>query len=246
MKINNAVVFVTGANRGLGRALVLAALERSARRVYAAARDVRALAPLVAHAPGKIIPLALDINDPHSLAAAAEQAPDVGVLVNNAGVLASFSVLTSTPEQITQDFATNVFGTLAATRAFLPALERAGAATQAAVINVLSVVSLANMPGLGGYSAAKAASYSITQALRAELRSKRISVHGVLAGAIDTDMVRAMEMPKSSPELVANGIFDGVEQEVEDILPDPMSRDLFAIWKRDPKELERQLAGMAG
>jgi short-subunit dehydrogenase len=111
---------------------------------------------------------------------------------------------------------------------------------------VLSGVSLASMPALGGYSASKAAAFSVTQALRADLAKKRISVHAVLAGAIDTDMVRAFEMPKTSPEVVAKGIIDGVELGLEEILPDPASRDMFATWKRDPKELERQLASMSG
>jgi NAD(P)-dependent dehydrogenase (short-subunit alcohol dehydrogenase family) len=105
-------------------------------------------------------------------------------------------------------------------------------------------VSLANMPALGAYSASKAAAFSITQALRGDLAKKGISVHAALPGAIDTDMVRSFEMPKTSPEAVAAGILDGVEASEEDIAPDPMSRELFASWRRDPKDLERRLAAM--
>lgn len=149
---------------------------------------------------------------------------------------------------VAQDFATNCFGTLAASKAFLPALSRAGAGAggHAALVNVLSVVSLCNMPALGAYSASKAAAYSITQALRWDLAKLNIAVHAVFAGAIDTDMVRAMEMTKTSPEDVARAIVSGVERGVEDIFPDPMSKDLCATWRRDPKELERQLASMSG
>jgi len=165
------------------------------------------------------------------------------VLINNAGVLASYNVLTSTREQLAEDFAINAFGVLAVTKALLPALERAAAGGEAALANVLSVVSLASMPALGGYSAAKAAAYSITQALRGELAAKRIAVHAVFPGPIDTDMTRTFEMAKTSPEAVAQAIIDGIERGVEDIYPDPASRDMFATWQRDLKQLERQLGG---
>jgi NAD(P)-dependent dehydrogenase (short-subunit alcohol dehydrogenase family) len=241
MKIQQAVVLVTGANRGLGRALVEASLKAGAKRVYAGARDPKQLEDIVARAEGRVVPLALDITDARSLEAAAGRAPDVTLLFNNAGVLASYNLLASTPAQIEQDFATNFFGTLAATKAFLPALERA---TPGALVNILSVVSLATMPALGGYSAAKAASYSATQALRGELAKKHITVHGVFPGPIDTDMVRTFEMVKTSPADVAAAIFEGLTRGDEDIFPDPMSREMSAMWKRDPKELERHLAAM--
>lgn len=242
--MKNAVVLVTGANRGLGRSLVEAALEAGARRVYAGARDPRQLAGLLAQAPERIVPLGLDITDEHSLAAAASRATDLTVLFNNAGVVVSQGVLTSRTVDILQDFSTNVFGTLAATKAFLPALQRAGAEGSAAVVNVLSVVSLANMPALGGYSASKAAAASLTEALRKDLAKSNISVHGVFAGAIDTDMTRGMQMPKARPEDVARAIVAGVERGVDDIFPDSMSQGAFATWRADPKELARQLASM--
>ncbi len=244
MKLANAVVLVTGANRGLGRALVQATLDAGARRVYATGRDVRQLDALARLAPDRVVALALDVTDAASLAAAAVAAPDVTVLINNAGVLASYNVLESSREAIEQDFAINLFGTLAATRAFLPALARAGAAGGAALVNVLSVVSLASMPALGGYSAAKAAALSITQAMRGELTARGIAVHAVLPGPIDTDMVRAIEMAKTSPAEVARAILEGVERGADDILPDPASQQMFALWQRDPKALERQLGGL--
>jgi NAD(P)-dependent dehydrogenase (short-subunit alcohol dehydrogenase family) len=246
MKIQDEVVLVSGANRGLGRALVEVCLTAGARRIYAAARDPGRLEPVVAKAPERIVPLALDVTDAESLARAAANAPDVSVLLNNAGVLASYGVLSSSSESIAQDFATNCFGMLATTKAFLPALERAAGgrsgAPGAAVVNVLSIVSLSNMPALGGYSASKAAAYSFTQALRSELGHKGIAVHAVLAGAIDTDMVRAMEMPKASPLEVARNIVSDLENGREDIFPEAASQAMFEVWRRDPRELERQLA----
>lgn len=242
MKLKDAVILVTGANRGLGQALVQASLRAGARRVYAGARDPSMLAGV---ASDVVVPLAIDVTSPTSLAAAAERATDVTVLMNNAGVLNGFSVLAE-PEGMARDFAVNVFGTLACTRAFLPALERAGAAGGAAVMNVLSLASLSSIPMLGAYGASKAASYSITLALRAELRSKHIAVHAALPGVIDTDMVRAFPLAKASPEVVAQAIVEGVEAGVEEIATDPMSRELVAVWRRDPKELERIMASMAG
>jgi short-subunit dehydrogenase len=240
MKMDGAVVLVTGANRGLGRSLVGASLEAGARRVYATARDASKLEEVMQQAPDKVVPLALDVGDARSIEAAAARATDVTLLINNAGVLASYGVLAASPAQIEQDFAVNFYGMLATTRAFLPALERS---SRSALVNVLSVVSFASMPALGGYSAAKAAAFSITQALRGELANKAVGVHAVFPGPIDTDMVRSFEMAKTSPDAVARAIIEGVEQGLEEILPDPTARQMFEVWKRDPKQLERQLSG---
>ena len=229
-RFSNANVLVTGANRGLGRALVEAALTASARRVYATARDVKKLEPLVRLHPGRVVALELDVTDARSVSAAAENARDVDILINNAGVLASYDVLASKPEDLALDFSTNVFGVVETTRAFLPTLAREG---HGALVNVLSIVSLANMPSIGGYSAAKAAAYSVTQALRSELARRGVSVHAVLPGPIDTDMVRSMPMAKTSPELVAQAIIEGVEAGAEEIFPDPASRQMFALFQKD-------------
>jgi NAD(P)-dependent dehydrogenase (short-subunit alcohol dehydrogenase family) len=245
MKIEHTTALVTGANRGLGRALVEELLARGARRVYATARDPKTLEALVREAPGRIVPLRLDVTDTASLKAAAEQVPELDLLVNNAGVLASYDLLDSSPEALVADFNTNAFGVVGAVKAFLPALERAAARGpgKAALVNVLSVVSLGNMPSIGGYSASKAAALSLTQALRPGLSRRGISVHAALPGAIDTDMVRSFEMPKTSPQVVARGILDGLEQGLEDIAPDPMSLEVLAKWRRDPKAVEHQFAG---
>jgi NAD(P)-dependent dehydrogenase (short-subunit alcohol dehydrogenase family) len=251
MKLSNAVVLITGANRGLGRALVERSLAAGARRVYAGARDPAQLAPVVRIAPDRVVPLAIDVTDPATIAAAAARAGDVSLVINNAGVLASFGLLTSSNDAISRDFAVNLFGMLATTLAFLPALERAAAAgdadtVRAGVVNVLSVVSFASMPAIGGYSASKAAAYSVTQALRNDLVAKRIAVHAAFPGPIDTDMIRDMAGPKTSPADVAAAILDGVERGIEEILPDPASRELHALWRKEPRSLERQFVAMAG
>ncbi|MEZ4405314.1 MAG: SDR family oxidoreductase [Polyangiales bacterium] len=247
MKINDQVVMVTGANRGLGEALVRAALSAGARKVYAAARDPRALETAVARGEGRVVPVALDVTDLATVTAAAQRAADVSVLINNAGVLASYGVLAASEADLARDFAVNAFGMLAVSRAFAPALEAAARSGRGgALVNVLSIASLMSLPALGGYSASKAAAHSLTQALRYELAKKGVAVHAVLAGAIDTDMVRHMEMPKTSADDVARAIVEGVEAGSDDIYPDPGSRAMFEVYKGDPKALERQMAAMSG
>lgn len=247
MNIQDQIIVVTGANRGLGRALVGAALRAGARRVYAGAREPAQLDALVGESGGRVIPLRIDVTREDSLLAAAERAPDVTLLINNAGVVASHHVLSSSPRSLQQDFDTNVFGLLATTRAFLPALERAASVERhSAIVNVLSVVSLASMPSLGGYSASKAAAYSVTQALRADLAARHVDVHAVFAGAMDTDMTREMSIPKARPEDVAQAMLRAIAAGTEDIFPDSMSEGLSAVWRSDPKALERQLSGFSG
>ena len=241
MKLENATILVTGANRGIGKALVETFLARRVVRVYAAVRDPSLAAPVVALDPTRVIPLTIDVTSKDQISAAAEQAKDVTILVNNAGVLGAFDLLTTPLASLQRDFHTNFFGTLAVTQAFLPALQRA---SEAAIVNILTVVSLASMPALGGYSASKAAAFSMTQALRAELQTKGIHVHAVFPGPVDTDMSRNIKFPKTSAADVAQSIADGIERNDDDILPDPMSLDVFAKWKTDPKELERQFASM--
>lgn len=234
MNIERSVVVVTGANRGLGRSFVDVLLEMGVKRVYAGARD-----PAGMVASERVVPLALDVTNERSLEAAAARASDATMLINNAGVLASYGVLDLTREALQRDLDVNAFGLLSTTRAFLPALERAGGA----VVNVLSVASIASVTPLGGYSAAKAAAYSLSQALRVELQKKGVTVHAALPGGIDTDMVRGLEIPKTSPRDVARGILEGVVRGDAEIYPDPQSRGLFAVWQRDPRAAAKQLNG---
>ena len=241
MNMTSSVAFVTGANRGIGRAFVERLLHGGARRVYAAARNPALLEPVVALDRARIIPVKLDITNWHEVETAAHMAADVNLLINNAGVLASGNVLASDIGLLRQDIDTNYLGTLTMIRRFAPVIERNGGG---AIVNVLTLIALASMPGFGGYSASKAAAYSMTQAVRAELASKGIRVHAVFPGAVDTDMLRGVEMPKTSPQEVAQAVLAAVEAGEEDIFPDPMSQNAQATWRQDPKALERMLGAI--
>jgi NAD(P)-dependent dehydrogenase (short-subunit alcohol dehydrogenase family) len=240
MDIKNAISVVTGANRGIGRALVEALLERGAARIYATVRDPAQLAPVAALDPKRVRAFQLDVTKREEIARAAREITDANMLINNAGVLASYSLLSSPLTDIEKDLGTNYLGTLAVTRALAPMLEQ----RRGTIVNLLTVVSLASMPGIGGYSAAKAAAHSMTQALRAELKRRGVSVHGVFPGAVDTDMIRGFDMPKTSARAVADAILAGIERGDEDIFPDPMSQQLHQLFLKSAKDLERQFASM--
>jgi NAD(P)-dependent dehydrogenase (short-subunit alcohol dehydrogenase family) len=241
VKIQDTTALVTGANRGIGKELVASLLGRGAKRVYAAARELVQLEGVVELDRARVVPIRMDIAKAQEVKAAAEKAHDVELLINNAGVAAFGSVLEGSLELITRDMGTNYFGTLNVLRAFVPVMERTGGGS---IVNLLSVVALASMPALGGYSASKAALYSLTQALRAELAKKRIRVHAVFPGPVDTDMIRSIEMPKTSPSDVAVSLLDAVEADAEDIFPDPMSKQVQAAWVKEPKAIERQFGSM--
>jgi NAD(P)-dependent dehydrogenase (short-subunit alcohol dehydrogenase family) len=226
-------VLITGANRGLGQALVEDALRRGARRVYAGARQ------RFAHEDPRVTTLILDVTDDGQIQQAVEQVESLDVLINNAGV-ATFDDL-SDRAVVEQHLAVNVFGPLSVTQALLPQL----AGSRGAIVNVLSLASVAAVPLTPSYSAAKAASWSLSQSLRALLASRGVAVHAVLAGPIDTDMSRGIPVPKASAESVARAIFDGVGRGEEDIFPDPMSATLAESWRTGAvKELERQNAAL--
>jgi NAD(P)-dependent dehydrogenase (short-subunit alcohol dehydrogenase family) len=241
MHIENTVAFVTGANRGIGRALAEHLLERGARRVYAAARVPATLEGLTALDPARVAPVRLDITDRQQVAAAAALAGDVALLVNNAGAITFGSVLDAPQELVARDLETNYYGTLAMVRAFAPLIEANGGG---GIVNLLTLVALASMPGLGAYNASKAAAWSMTQSIRADLARKGVAVYGVFPGAVDTEMIRAMEMPKADPRDVARAILDGVEADTEDIFPEPMSRQVYEGWRQDHKAVERQFAAL--
>jgi NAD(P)-dependent dehydrogenase (short-subunit alcohol dehydrogenase family) len=235
VQLMDKTVLVTGANRGLGRALVDEALRRGAKRVYAASRQ-----PMVVP-DGRVSPLILDVTDPAQIQEAVDRVESLDILINNAGL--------SVPDDLSdraafeQHLAVNLYGTLDVTQAFLPALRR----SQGAVVNVVSIGALAAVPVLPAYSVSKAASLSVTQSLRALLAGQGVSVHAVMPGPIDTDMVRALEIPKTAPEDVARGTLDGVERREEEIFPDPMSQLLADRWRAGvAKELERQNAALVG
>lgn len=238
MNFNQATVLVTGANRGLGRALLSALAHHGVKRIYAATRKPEAITET--HG-GLIVPIKLDVNDTAAVTAATVQAADTNALINNAGTLGLGSFMDASPELIAQDMQTNYFGTLHLIRAFAPLIERNGGG---AIANILSIAALASMPGVGGYSASKAAAFSLTQAIRANLREKGIAVHAVFPGPVDTEMAAEFPFVKTSPQIVADSMITGMERGEEDIFPDPMSEQISQLWFHNPKELERQFAAM--
>jgi NAD(P)-dependent dehydrogenase (short-subunit alcohol dehydrogenase family) len=233
MTIADTTILVTGANRGIGQALVEEALKRGAKRVYAGARG-----PL-AHADPRVTPLTLDVTDEGQIRAAVESVESLDILINNAG-LAPVDDL-SDRAALERSLAVNLFGPYGVTQAFLPLLTE----SRGAIVNVVSVAALAAVPVLPAYSISKAAAFNLTQSLRALLAGRGVSVHAVLPGPVDTDMTRGLEIPKSPPESVARGIFDGLEDGEEEIFPDPMSASMADSWRSGvAKALERQNAAL--
>jgi len=232
MTIANKAVLVTGANRGIGKALVEEALRRGAKRVYAGTRQ-----PFT-HLDGRVTPVTLDVTNASQIQQAVAEVESLDVLINNAGV-AIYDDL-SNLDVIEQHLAVNLFGLLKVTHAFLPLLRR----SKGAIVNNLSLVGLAALPVIPSYSISKAAAFNMTQSLRALLARQGVTVHGVFLGPVDTDMTRGFEIPKASPESVAVGIFDGLEKGEEDIFPDPASQSIAEGWRTGvAKAFERQYAG---
>lgn len=233
MTIADKTVLITGANRGIGAALVEEALRRGAKRVYAGARLP------VTHVDGRVTPLTLDVTHAAQIQQAVDRIDSLDILVNNAGV-AIYDDL-SDPAVLEQHFAVNLFGMYGVTRAFLPLLTD----SKGAIVNNLSANALAPLPLIPSYSISKAAAFNMTQSLRVLLAARSVRVHAVLTGVVDTDMTRGFDIPKASPDTVARGIFDGVENGDEEIFPDPMAESLAPSWRSGAaKALERQYAAV--
>lgn len=232
MNIASKTVLITGANRGIGRALVEEALRRGAKRIYAGTRSGLDIVD------ERVTAVKLDVTDDSQIEQAVRQVTSLDVLINNSGI-APYDDL-SDPSVIERALAVNFFGMYKVSRAFLPLLKRSGGA----IVNNLSVVALAPVPLIPSYALSKAAALSMTQSLRALVASQGVTVHGVFLGPIDTDMNRGFEIPKAAPEVAAHGIFDGLENKQEDIFPDPMSESIADEWRNGvAKSLERQNSG---
>jgi len=238
MNIQNSTAFVSGANRGIGKAIVESLLKNGAKKIYAAARDISTLST---YDQTLVCPVSLDVTEPHSIEMAVRLAGDVNVLINNAGVLDFGDILTVSEAQLKRNMDVNFYGTLSMARNFAPVIEHNQGG---AIVNILTLLSLASMPGLAAYNASKAAAWSMSLSLRASLADKNITVQGVFPGAVDTDMLAGVEMPKTSPADVADAIVNGISQEQEDIFPDPMSSEVYAAWSQDHKAVEKQFAQM--
>jgi len=231
--LEGKTILVTGANRGIGQALVTEALRRGAARVYAGTRRP------YTHPDPRVTALALDITDEGQVRAAAAQVESLDILINNAGVF-EFDDL-SDREALERHLSVNLFGTYDVIQAFLPSLVASGGA----IVNNVSIAALAPIPVTPAYSLSKAAAFSLTQSLRMLLAGQGVRVHAVLTGPADTDMVRDLDIPKAPPQSVAQGIFDAVGRGEEDIFPDPLSATIADGWHAGPaKALERQNAAL--
>ncbi|BBA71522.1 SDR family oxidoreductase [Geobacter sulfurreducens] len=244
MDIKGKTVLVTGANGGIGGALVSALLDEGIAKVYAAARSTDTVADLVQGGGGRVVALRLDVTQSASVHGAAEQCRDVDLVINNAGINRCTGFMgSSAMEDARLEMEVNYFGTLAMCRAFAPVLASRGGG---AIVNVCSIIGLVNLPVNGTYCASKAAGHSLLQGLRAELAPRGIRVIGVYPGPVDTKMTEGQEMPKATPDEVAAAILAGVEKGDEYIFPDPMSRHVHVMLEKDPRQVERDFGAMAG
>ena len=243
INVKDAVVFVTGANRGIGRAIAEEAVARGARKVYATARDVSRVQDLVDQHPENVVAMQLDVTDNGQIDRAATEAQDVEILINNAGI-ASFAgfIYDHDEEAARREMETNYFGPLNITRNFAQALIRNG---NGAVANVISIGGLANFPAAATYSASKAAAHSLTQGMRAELAPQGVAVFGIYPGPIDTDMAAGLDFDKESPRNVAIRIFEQMGDGVEEITTDAFADDFVRNLKADAKAVEAQNAQLA-
>lgn len=218
MQLSNAVVLITGANRGIGLALAREALERGARRVYAAARD-----PSRVQLPG-VVPIQLDVTDPDQVLRAARDCPDVNVLINNAGVAETGGFLQDGALEATRrQLEVNFFGMLRMAQAFAPVLAANGGG---AMLNVLSIASWINRPLLGTYGSTKSAAWALTNGLRHELRAQGTQVTALHMGFVDTDLTHGIDAPKSTPQAIARAALDGLAAGQDEVLADEMTRQV--------------------
>lgn len=236
MNLNNARVLVTGANRGLGQALVNELLKMDVQTVYAAAREPAS----VASADPRVKPVRLDVTNAQSVQSLAEQIGELDLLINNAGVIEFGDVISASEAELDRCLDVNVKGVWRMSSAFVPHLSR----SSGAVCNILSLLSLASMPGLAAYNLSKAAAWSATLSLRATLHSRNISVYSVFPGAIDTDMIAGVAIDKADPEQVAREIIAGIVGGEEDIFPADGFKQVYAAWRADHKAVERQFAAV--
>lgn len=221
MDINGSVALVTGANRGLGLAFARELLARGASKVYAGARD-----PQSVPTEAGLVPVQLDVTDPSTIAAAAAALTDVTIVINNAGIIRGGIPTTLDLDAAREELEVNYLGTLAVAQAFAPILAANGGG---ALANMLSALSWVSFPQSSGYSASKAAAWSITNGLRVTLRGQGTLVTAIHAGYIDTDMTAALDVPKVSAESVAQAAIDGLAAGDEEVLADETSRNAKAL-----------------
>jgi NAD(P)-dependent dehydrogenase (short-subunit alcohol dehydrogenase family) len=242
MDVVNSIALITGANGGLGQYYVEALRSQGAAKIYASARNPKALESLVADHPNIVIPIALDITDEQSVNQVAVQCPDVTLLINNAGVGFNQGLIAAPNlSQARMEIDVNYFGTLMMCRAFAPVLKQNSGG---AIVNMVSMVARVNLPFNGSYSASKAATLSLTQGVRAELAAQGTLVIAVLPATIDIGMGKSYPEPKVSLEAVVNDALQAVIDGIEEVYPGEQAKQMAAELLRDPKALEKAVAMM--
>lgn len=240
---NGKTALVSGANRGIGKAIVKELIQKGASKVYAGARNIDSLNELKAEYGDKVIPVELDVTKQETMDRLGDQLDQLDILVNNAGVFAPGSLLSADAvSSLQQNLDVNVWGPLRLTNSVRSYLAKE---TPAAIVNISSLAGLGNMPFGPTYSVSKAAVHSMTQGMRAEMAPNNTLVMGVYPGVIDTDMAESFEIEKDSPENVAKNIVEGIENGVEDVFPDAMSAQIGPLYATNPKAVEQSFAAMA-
>lgn len=235
MEVRDSIALVTGANRGLGKCFVEALFKRGAATVYAGARDPDTLSDLIAVFGDRVVPVSVDVTSETDVRAAAEQASDATLLINNAGVLESLGVVEAgSIEPLRREMEVNVFGLARMTLAMAPVLASNGGG---AVLNILSAASLVAFPPFGSYAASKAAAMSLTHSMRHELAKQGIAMHGLYAGFIDTGMIDYVDAEKTTPEDIVGAALDGVENDMLEIDADERAKALRVALREDPEGL---------
>lgn len=240
MKIDGSVVLLTGANRGIGRALAEELLRRGAAKIYLGVRDVASVQAMTASS-GRVVPLTLDVTKPEQVKQAAQTAADVTLLINNAGVAAfTGAVSAADTANARQEMEVNYFAPLALAQAFrdTPAFQRGGA-----IVNILSFLALVTLPAAGTYAASKAAALALTRTLRAELKGRGVQVLGSLPVQVETDMGVALPEPRLTPDEVAAATLDALEAGAEEVFPGVLSQHAAGAFKADPAGMQAQMAG---
>jgi len=241
--IEGKVALVSGANRGIGKAIVVELLENGAKKVYAGARKVDSLNELKEKYPEKLVPIELDVTNDDTITKVKETAADIDILINNAGIFEFGNFLKGNLEEsLKKNLDVNLWGLIKLTNAMLPILKDKDSA---AIACVGSMVSFSSMPMGLTYSASKAAMHSVVQGLRGELKDSNILISGIYPGPIDTDMTKGFDMEKDSPETVAKNVVQGLKDGKEYIFPDKMSSQMGELYLKDPKKLEEEFSKWA-
>ena len=242
MNIQGKRILISGANGGIGSALIKALLARQAGKIYAAARDPKSLRESFAAEADRVFPVQLDITDSASIEQLARDCGDVDILINNAGInRGQWFTATAGLDAARNEMEVNYFGTLGMCRAFAPLFiaRKAGM-----IVNVCSIIGMVNMPANGTYCASKAAVHSLTQGMRGEMAPHGVKVLGVYPGPVETRMTEGLEMPKTSPDAVAKAIVDGMAEAKPTITPDPMSSQLYGFLLKDYESAEKEIGAV--